>query len=57
MFRRVALVRTDISEDRIVSNIRVRRIGEKGTRLAVSSYRSTQICELKTGSPRKLVTL
>jgi hypothetical protein len=31
----VALVRTDISDDRITSIIRVTRIGEIGTKLAV----------------------
>jgi hypothetical protein len=33
----VALVRTDVSEERIVSIIRVRRIDELGTTLAVTS--------------------
>jgi hypothetical protein len=36
MLRRVALVRTDVSEERIASIIRVTRIGELGT-LAVTS--------------------
>jgi hypothetical protein len=40
MLRRVALVRTDISEDLIASIIRVTRIGEPGT-LAVTSNRRT----------------
>jgi hypothetical protein len=39
MWRRIALVRTDVSEDRIASVIRVKRISELGT-LAVSSNRS-----------------
>jgi hypothetical protein len=37
MLRRVALVRTDISEERIASIIKVTRIGELGTTLAVTS--------------------
>jgi hypothetical protein len=40
MLRHVALVRTDVSEERIASNIRVTRIGELGT-LAVTSNRRT----------------
>jgi hypothetical protein len=40
MFRRVGLVRTDDSEERITSIIRVTRIGELGTTLAVTSNRS-----------------
>jgi hypothetical protein len=42
--RRVALVRTDVSEERSASNIRVTRIGELGT-LAVTSNRRTQRAE------------
>jgi hypothetical protein len=34
--RLVALIRTDVSEDRIASIIRVRRIGELETTLAVT---------------------
>jgi hypothetical protein len=37
MLRHVALVRTDISEEHSVSIIRVTRIGELGTMLAVTS--------------------
>jgi hypothetical protein len=37
---RVALVRTDVSEEHIVSIIRVKRIGELGTTLAVTIYGS-----------------
>jgi hypothetical protein len=37
MLRRVALVRTDISEELSASFIRVTRIGELGTTLAVTS--------------------
>jgi hypothetical protein len=40
MLRRVALIRTDVSEERIASIITVTRIGELGT-LAVTSNRST----------------
>jgi hypothetical protein len=36
MLRRVALVRTDVSEERIASIIKVTRIGELGTMLRVS---------------------
>jgi hypothetical protein len=38
---RLALVRTDVSEERTAPIIRVARIGELGTMLAVSSNRST----------------
>jgi hypothetical protein len=41
MLRRVALVRTDVSEEFSASFIRVTRIGELGTRLAVTSNRRT----------------
>jgi hypothetical protein len=37
MLRRVALVRTDISEEFSASFIRVRKIGELGTTLAATS--------------------
>jgi demethoxyubiquinone hydroxylase (CLK1/Coq7/Cat5 family) len=39
MLRRVAIVRTDVSEERSASIIRVTRIGEVGTTLAVTSDR------------------
>jgi hypothetical protein len=39
MLRRVALVRTDVSEECSVSMIRVTRIGDLGTTLAVTSLR------------------
>jgi hypothetical protein len=39
MFRRVALVRTDVSEERSASIIRVTRMGELGTTLAVINNR------------------
>jgi hypothetical protein len=41
MLRRAALVRTDVSEELSASFIRVTRIGEMGTTLAVTSNRST----------------
>jgi hypothetical protein len=41
VLRRVALVRTDVSEERIASSIRVKAIGELGTSLAVTSNGST----------------
>jgi hypothetical protein len=41
MLRRVALVRTDVSEELSTSFIRVTRIGELGTTLAVTSNRRT----------------
>jgi hypothetical protein len=41
MLGRVALVRTDVSEERITPIIRVTRIGKLGTTLAVTSNRST----------------
>jgi hypothetical protein len=41
MLRRVAFVRTDVSEELSASFIRVTRIGELGTKLAVTSSRRT----------------
>jgi hypothetical protein len=41
MLRRVALVRTDVSEEPSASFIRVTRIGELGTTLFVTSNRRT----------------
>jgi hypothetical protein len=41
MLRSVALVRTDVSMEPIISIIGETRIGELGTTLAVTSYRST----------------
>jgi hypothetical protein len=41
MLRRVALVSTDVSEERSASFIRVTRIGELGITLAVTSNRRT----------------
>jgi hypothetical protein len=52
MLRSVALVRTDISEELSASFIRVARIGELGTTLAVTSNRHT--LRRNTGSVRRL---
>jgi hypothetical protein len=41
MLRRVAIVRTDVSEELSASIIRVTKIGELGTTLAVTSNRFT----------------
>jgi hypothetical protein len=41
MLRRVALVRTDVSEELSASFIRMTRIGELGTTLSVTSNRRT----------------
>jgi hypothetical protein len=41
MLRSVALVRTDVSEERNASFIRMTRIGEVKTKLAVTSNRRT----------------
>jgi hypothetical protein len=41
MLRRVALVRTDVSEELSASFFRVTRIGELGTTLVVTSNRRT----------------
>jgi hypothetical protein len=41
MLRRVALVRTDVSEEFSTSIIKVTKIGELGIKLAVSSNRHT----------------
>jgi hypothetical protein len=41
MLRSVALVGTDVSEELIASIIRVKRINELGTTLAVTSNRCT----------------
>jgi hypothetical protein len=47
MLRRVALVRTDVSEELNSSFIRVTRIGELGTTLAVTSNRRTLLRNTK----------
>jgi hypothetical protein len=43
MLRRVALVRTDVSEELSTSFVRVTRIGELGTTLAVISNRISSL--------------
>jgi uncharacterized protein (UPF0261 family) len=43
MLHRVALVRTDVSEENIASIIRVTRIGELGTTLATAKVLSSPI--------------
>jgi hypothetical protein len=45
----VALVRTDVSEERIISIIRVTKIGEIGTTLEVTSNRRTLRRNTKLG--------
>jgi hypothetical protein len=52
MLRRVALVRTDVSEELSASFIRVKRIGELGTTLAVTNNRRT----LRINTPFFIVT-
>jgi hypothetical protein len=53
MVRRVDLVRTDVSKERIASIIRVTRIGELGTTLAVTNNRN---CVFLCSVLRLLVT-
>jgi hypothetical protein len=55
LLRRVALVRTDVSEELSASFIRVTRIDEPGTTLAVTSNRRTQCVCVVPSSP--IVTL
>jgi DNA-binding TFAR19-related protein (PDSD5 family) len=50
MLRRVALVRTDVSEEVNASIIRVTRIGELGTTLAATSNRRTLRRNTKTSN-------
>jgi hypothetical protein len=62
MLRRVALVRTDVSEEISVSIIRVTRIGKLGTTLAVTSNRrtlrrNTKYCILYVGLERGPLSL
>jgi hypothetical protein len=57
MLRRVALVRTDVSEERSASFIRVTRIGELGTTLAVISVRRLLVTASVVPSSPILVTL
>jgi hypothetical protein len=44
ILRRVALVRTDVSEERIASIIRVTRMGKLGTTLAVQRASVASLC-------------
>jgi hypothetical protein len=50
MLRRVALVRTDILEELSALIIRVTRIGELGTTLAVTSKRRTLCISMECAS-------
>jgi hypothetical protein len=56
MLSRVALVRTDVSEELSTSVIRVTRIGEQGTTLALTSNRLLITANVVSSSPI-LVTL
>jgi hypothetical protein len=51
MLRRVTLVRTDVSEECGACIIRVARIGQLGTTLAVTIHRRT----LRRGNARRLL--
>jgi hypothetical protein len=57
MLRRVDLVRTDVSEELSASFIRVTRIGELGTTLAVTSMRRLLVTDSVVPSSSILVTL
>jgi hypothetical protein len=57
MLGRVALVRTDVSEEFCASFIRVTRIGELGTTLAVTSNRRPLVTANVVPSSLILVTL
>jgi hypothetical protein len=54
MLRRVALVRTDVSRERGTSVIRVIRIGELGTMLALTSVRRLLVTAIVVPSSRFL---
>jgi hypothetical protein len=57
MLRRVALVRTDVSEELSASFINVTRIGELGTTLTVTSNRRTPLrCVTSQKTPFFIVT-
>jgi hypothetical protein len=45
MLHNVAPVRTEVSEERSASIIRVTRIGELGTTIAITSNQNTTACE------------
>jgi hypothetical protein len=53
MLRRVALIRTEVSEEFSASIIRVTRIGEIGTTLTVTSNRCTLFAATTTGTATK----
>jgi hypothetical protein len=57
MLRRVAIVRTDVSEELGASIIRVTRIGELGKTLVVTSNRRTLVAANVVPSSRILLTL
>jgi hypothetical protein len=54
MLRRVALVTTDVSEELNASYIRVTRIGELGTTLAVTSNRPSATSVLTRATRRNI---
>jgi hypothetical protein len=56
MLRRMTLVRIDVSEELSASFIRVTRIGELGTTLAVTSNRQRNTKSLGISSQRASVT-
>jgi hypothetical protein len=56
MLCRVALVRIDVSKEHMASIIRVTRIGELGTTLAVTSNRSTPMLEAIRSSESSVLT-
>jgi hypothetical protein len=51
LLRHAALARTDISEERAASIIRVTRMGDLGTRLEVTTNRSTLLLARRFLSP------
>jgi hypothetical protein len=53
MLRRVVLVRTDVSEERGASFIRVTRIGELGITQAATSNRRTLLTSVLTRATRR----
>jgi hypothetical protein len=55
MLRRVALVRTDVSEE-LSASIRVTRTGELGTTVAVTSNRCTLMKEALSSSETSVLT-
>jgi hypothetical protein len=54
MLRLLVLVTTDISEEFSASTIRVKRIDELGTTLAVTSNRRTESCHPDNGGSKVL---